>query len=84
MKQFVVGVGDGGVSRDPEAVIMTFALGSCIAVMLHDPRANVMMTASGSRLTPPSPTPTTNCFISVRLACDKPPAARTAKGARSR
>jgi chemotaxis protein CheD len=41
MKQFVVGVGDGGVSRDPEAVIMTFALGSCIAVMLHDPVVKV-------------------------------------------
>ncbi len=41
MKQFVVGVGDGGISRDPEAVIVTFALGSCIAVMLHDPVVKV-------------------------------------------
>jgi chemotaxis protein CheD len=41
MKQLVVGVGDGGVSRDPDAVIVTYALGSCIAVMLYDPVAKV-------------------------------------------
>ncbi len=41
MKQLVIGVGDGGVSRDPDAVILTYALGSCIAVMLHDPVAKV-------------------------------------------
>lgn len=41
MKQLVVGVGDGGVSRDPDCVIVTYALGSCIAVMLHDPVAKV-------------------------------------------
>ncbi len=41
MKQLVVGVGDGGVSRDPDVMIVTYALGSCVAVMLHDPVARV-------------------------------------------
>jgi chemotaxis protein CheD len=41
MRQLVVGVGDGGVSRDPDAMLVTYALGSCIAVMLHDPVARV-------------------------------------------
>ena len=41
MKRLVVGVGDGGFSRDPDAMLMTFALGSCIAVMMHDPVAQV-------------------------------------------
>lgn len=41
MKQLVVGVGDGGVSRDPDVVIVTYALGSCIAVTLHDPVSRV-------------------------------------------
>lgn len=41
MRQLVVGVGDGGVSRDPDAEIVTYALGSCIAVMLYDPVAKV-------------------------------------------
>ena len=41
MRQLVVGVGDGEVSRDPEIVLVTYALGSCVAVMLHDPVAKV-------------------------------------------
>lgn len=41
MRQLVVGVGDGSVSRDPNAVLVTYALGSCVAVMLHDPVAGV-------------------------------------------
>ncbi|MHB1673431.1 MAG: chemotaxis protein CheD [Acidobacteriaceae bacterium] len=41
MKHLVVGVGDGGVSRDPDAMIVTYALGSCVAVMFHDPVAKV-------------------------------------------
>lgn len=41
MRQFVVGVGDGGVSRDPDIMLVTYALGSCVAVMLHDPVARV-------------------------------------------
>jgi chemotaxis protein CheD len=41
MRQLVVGVGEGGVSRDPDVLIVTYALGSCVAVMLHDPVARV-------------------------------------------
>lgn len=41
MTQLVIGVGDGGVSRDPNASLVTYALGSCVAVMLHDPVAGV-------------------------------------------
>lgn len=41
MRELVIGVGDGGVSRDPDAVLVTYALGSCIAFMLHDPVAQV-------------------------------------------
>jgi chemotaxis protein CheD len=41
MRQVVVGVGDGGVTRDPDTVLVTYALGSCVAVMLHDPVAGV-------------------------------------------
>jgi chemotaxis protein CheD len=32
-----VNISDYRVSADPEDVIVTYALGSCIAVMLHDP-----------------------------------------------
>lgn len=41
MKEFVIGVGDGGVTRDADAMLITYALGSCIALMLHDPVARV-------------------------------------------
>jgi chemotaxis protein CheD len=41
MRELVIGVGDGGVSRDPDAVLVTYALGSCVALMLHDPMAHV-------------------------------------------
>jgi chemotaxis protein CheD len=36
-----VGVGDCKRSNDPEAVLVTFALGSCIAVTAYDPVVNV-------------------------------------------
>ncbi len=36
MNLVVVGVGDGRVSRDPDAVLVTYALGSCIALAVHD------------------------------------------------
>lgn len=29
------------VSEDPDAVLMTFALGSCIAVIVHDPKRKI-------------------------------------------
>jgi len=37
----IVGISDCKVSNDPEALLMTYALGSCIAVAAHDPVANV-------------------------------------------
>ncbi|HTM17024.1 MAG TPA: chemotaxis protein CheD [Terracidiphilus sp.] len=41
MKELVIGVGDGAVSRDAETMLITYALGSCIALMVHDPVARV-------------------------------------------
>lgn len=41
MSLLVVGVADCRVSNDPESVLVTYALGSCIAVMIHDPVAGV-------------------------------------------
>lgn len=41
MSALVVGIADCKVSNDPEHVITTYALGSCIAVMVHDPVAKV-------------------------------------------
>ncbi|MGA2269937.1 MAG: chemotaxis protein CheD [Bryobacteraceae bacterium] len=41
MNLVVVGVGDCRVSNDPESVLVTYALGTCIAVMIHDPVAGV-------------------------------------------
>lgn len=37
----VVGIGDCRVSNQPDSVLVTYALGSCIAVMVHDPMARV-------------------------------------------
>lgn len=37
MSLLTVDISDFRVSADPEGVIVTYALGSCIAVMLHDP-----------------------------------------------
>lgn len=36
-----IGVGDCKVSDDPEATLVTYGLGSCIAVMIHDMEAQV-------------------------------------------
>jgi chemotaxis protein CheD len=41
MNLLVVGVGDCRVSNDPESALVTYALGSCIAVLIHDPVAGV-------------------------------------------
>ena len=41
MNSVVVGVADCRISADPEVVLVTYALGSCIAVMIHDPLAGV-------------------------------------------
>jgi chemotaxis protein CheD len=39
--QLTVDIADIKVSDDPECVIVTYALGSCIAVMLHDPARRI-------------------------------------------
>ncbi len=36
-KRLTVDIGDFKVSNDPSELIITYALGSCIAVILHDP-----------------------------------------------
>lgn len=36
-----VGVGDCRLSREPDTVLATYALGSCIAVAIHDPAVSV-------------------------------------------
>jgi chemotaxis protein CheD len=41
VKPIVVGVGDYAVSADRQSVLVTYALGSCIALLIHDPRACV-------------------------------------------
>jgi chemotaxis protein CheD len=41
MKPVVVGVGDCQLSADAEAQLVTYALGSCIAVTIWDPAARV-------------------------------------------
>jgi len=41
MSSLIVGIGDCKVSNNPEDVIVTHALGSCIAIMVHDPVAKV-------------------------------------------
>jgi chemotaxis protein CheD len=37
----VIGVGELYVTADPAAVLVTYALGSCLAVAVHDPAARV-------------------------------------------
>lgn len=37
MKLVTVDIADMQVSNEPDAVLVTYALGSCIAVMVHDP-----------------------------------------------
>jgi chemotaxis protein CheD len=39
--QFTVGVADMKISNDPESSLVTYALGSCIAVVAYDPAARV-------------------------------------------
>ena len=41
MKSVVVGISDCKVSNDQDSVLVTYALGSCIAVALYDPMAKV-------------------------------------------
>ena len=37
MPRLVVGIGDMGIATGPEGVIVTHALGSCVAVCIYDP-----------------------------------------------
>ncbi len=37
MSSLIVGVGDCQVTGDPEVTLVTYALGSCVAVAIHDP-----------------------------------------------
>lgn len=39
--QLIVNVSDAKISRDPDAVITTYSLGSCIGVTLYDPALKV-------------------------------------------
>jgi chemotaxis protein CheD len=41
MNTVVIGIGDCKVSKEPGSTLVTYALGSCIAVIIHDPVANV-------------------------------------------
>jgi chemotaxis protein CheD len=41
MTSITVGVGDCQVCNEPQSVLVTYALGSCLAVMVHDPKATV-------------------------------------------
>lgn len=41
MSLVVVGIADCQVSSEPAAVLVTYALGSCIALLVHDPVAKV-------------------------------------------
>lgn len=41
MNTLVVGGGECRVTNDPGSVLVTYALGSCVAVIIHDPFAHV-------------------------------------------
>jgi chemotaxis protein CheD len=41
MNAIVVGVGECGVSNDPQSILVTYALGSCIGLVIHDPVTHV-------------------------------------------
>lgn len=41
MSTLVVGISDCKISADKDAVLLTYALGSCIAVAIHDPVAGI-------------------------------------------
>jgi chemotaxis protein CheD len=41
MNSIVVGISDCRVSSDPDGILLTYALGSCIAIAIHDPAVGV-------------------------------------------
>ena len=42
MQPIIVGIGDMGVSKDPNGIVRTLALGSCIGISLLDPRTRTI------------------------------------------
>lgn len=42
MKNYILGIGDLGVSKMSGAVVKTFALGSCVAVVILDPKVHAV------------------------------------------
>ena len=55
-KNLVVGMGDMLASNDPQATLVTYSLGSCVGVAIHDPVAKV-----GGLLHAMLPDSTINC-----------------------
>jgi chemotaxis protein CheD len=41
VSQLIVGIGDCQLSNDPQQTLITYALGSCIAIAIYDPIVNV-------------------------------------------
>lgn len=41
MHPLIVGIADCRISDDPDSVLVTYALGSCVAVAIHDPVSRV-------------------------------------------
>jgi chemotaxis protein CheD len=41
MSTVVIGIADCQVSKEPDSTLVTYALGSCVAVLIHDPTVNV-------------------------------------------
>ena len=59
MPKLVVGIADLKTSADPEDVVITYALGSCLGISAHDPVARVgglvhVMTPSSALLHGPA------------------------------
>lgn len=42
MSEIILGIGDYGAAKSPGSVVKTFALGSCVAAILRDPRTNAV------------------------------------------
>ncbi len=41
MNQIIVDIADAKVSRDPDSVLVTYSLGSCVGVAVYDPEVRV-------------------------------------------
>jgi chemotaxis protein CheD len=42
MSEIILGIGDYGAAKNPGGVVKTFALGSCVAAIVLDPRTNAV------------------------------------------